>query len=271
MSALIGASLLAGSALLSAPAQALSAEAIVDKLAQVPVFVILNGEGQPLTVAAAEGGDEAAKVPVVFIDGATAETFLAQAQEEDQSAQVALVDLGTLYQETAAAAETPVPLAYFPITDELTAAVELQSNFQGVPLFIARQGEEGPYLTITQDGQASLPMFFSRDDLQTLLDQYTASNAEAADGIVIQVLSLEWLLDTMATNDDPELDTQLNQVRLFPSTEVLDYIRAQQQSGGQPAEGQPAEGAPTEGAPTEGQPAEGVPAEGQPAEAQPAQ
>ncbi|WP_277873644.1 MULTISPECIES: Tic22 family protein [Cyanophyceae] len=224
---LVSGSLLGGSLAMPLPATALGEEAIVDKLEQVPVFVILNSDGQPLT-AAAEVDDQEVKVPVVFIDGEAAEEFLTRAQEEDPSAEVALVDLGTLYQETVLGDEEKVPLLYLPIGDELDTAIALQSNFQGVPLFIARQGADGPYLTINQDGQASLPMFFSRDDLQTLLDRYSESNAEAADDIVVQVLSLEWLLATMTSNSDPELDAQLQQVRLFPSTEVLNYIRAQE-------------------------------------------
>jgi hypothetical protein len=172
---------------------------------------------------------------VVFIDGETAETFLAGAQAEDGSAQVALVDLGTLYEETILDDEAPTPLLYFPIDEEVEAATTLEANFRGVPLFIARQGTDGPYLTINENGEASLPMFFSRDDLQTLLDRYAETNADAVDDISVQVLSLEWLLNAMVENDDPELDAQLEQIRLFPSTDVLDYIRSQQQgaTGGQ--------------------------------------
>lgn len=226
-SAIVSGTVLASSWLSPLPAEALSEEVIVDKLEQVPVFIILNSEGQPLT-AAAEANNQEVNVPVVFIDGETAETFLAQAQAEDQSATIALVDLGTLYQETHFSSESSTPLLYFPIVEELDAAMDMAENFQGVPLFIARQGESGPYLTITQEGEASLPMFFSRDDLQVLLDRYAETDAEAAREIVVQVLSLEWLLATMATNDDPELDAQLEQVRLFPSTDVLNYIRSQQ-------------------------------------------
>lgn len=226
LGALAGGSFLGASWLLPQAAYALTDEQIVDKLEQVPVFIILNADGQPLTVAAERDSTEI-KVPVVFLDGQTAETFLAQAQSEDDSAQVALVDLGTLYQETNLGENPDTPLLYFPIDEELTTAVALQANFQGVPLFIARQGEEGPYLTITQDGSTLLPMFFSRDDLQTLLDRYAETNADAASDITVQVLSLEWLLAAMADNSDPALDEQLDQIRLFPSTEVLDYIRSQ--------------------------------------------
>lgn len=227
LTALISGSLLGGGLVMPLPADALEPEAIVDKLEQVPVFIILNSEGQPLT-AAAEVDDQEVKVPVVFIDGAAAQEFLVRAQEEDPSAEVSLVDLGTLYQETVLSPDAKVPLLYLPIGDELDAALALQSNFQGVPLFMARQGADGPYLTINQDGQASLPLFFSRDDLQTLLDRYQETNAAEAENVVVQVMSLEWLLATMTSSEDPALDAQLQQVRLFPSTEVLDYIRDQQ-------------------------------------------
>jgi nickel transport protein len=227
LTTLVSGSLLGGGLLMPLPAEALGPEAIVSKLEQVPVFIILNADGQPLT-AAAEVDSEEVKVPVVFIDGEAAQEFLTRAQEEDPSAEVALVDLGTLYQETVLSSEEQVPLLYLPIGSELDAALELQANFQGVPLFMAREGAEGPYLTINQDGQASLPLFFSRDDLQTLLDRYQETNADAADDIVVQVMSLEWLLATMTDSSDPALDAQLEQVRLFPSTDVLEYIRSQE-------------------------------------------
>jgi hypothetical protein len=227
MGALVGGSLLGLPLLAPTPAEALSEDEIVGMLEQVPVFLILNSDGQPLT-ASAEQASEEIKVPVVFIDGETAEDFLEDAQTEDSSAQVVVVDLGTLFQETILNAESTTPLLYFPTSEEVSTATELEANFQGVPLFMARQGLDGPYLTITQDGESSLPVFFSHDDLQTLLDAYEANNAEAADDITVQVLSLEWLIAVMAENDDPTLDDQLEKIRLFPSTDVLNYIRAQQ-------------------------------------------
>jgi hypothetical protein len=235
LTALVSGSLLGGGLVMPLPADALSEEAIIDKLEQVPVFVILNADGQPLT-AAAQVNNQEVKAPVVFIDGAAADEFLSRARQEDPSATVALLDLGTLYQETVLNDTEQVPLLYLPNGDELEAAMQLQSNFQGVPLFIARQGADGPYLTINQNGESSLPMFFSRSDLQTLLNRYRQNNAQAANNIVIQVLSLEWLLGMMVASNDPELDNQLEQVRLFPSTEVLEYIRSQQRNG-QPQSG----------------------------------
>lgn len=210
------------------PAQALTEQEIISKLEQVPVFLILNSEGRPLTAAATSGDDEV-KVPVVFTDNDTAEDFLADAREQDAEAQVAPIDLGTLYQETQAEENVPPSLLYFPNEEELEAAVSISEDFQGVPLFLARQGEAGPYLTITQDDETFLPMFFSQDDLQALLDRYSTENPDESEDIQVQVLPLEWLIQVMAANDDPELDEQLSQVQLIPSTEVIEYLRSQPQ------------------------------------------
>lgn len=216
------------------PADALTEQEIVGKLERVPVFLIVNAEGQPLTASATNREtEEEVKVPVVFTDATTAEDFLNQAREQDSDAKVALIDLGTLYEESANDDGTPSPLLYYPDEQEREAAASIQTNFQGVPLFLARQGAEGPYLTITQDGETTLPLFFSRDDLQTLLDRYTQENPSESGDISVEVLSLEWLLENMAANDDPQLDEQLSRIRLFPSSDVLQYIRSQQNAAPQ--------------------------------------
>lgn len=214
----------------SLPAAALTEEQIIGKLEQVPVFLILNSDGQPLTASATGENEAEVKVPVVFLDNETAETFLSRAQEEDAEAGLALIDLGTLFQETQSP-EGPAPLMYFPEEDELAAAATIQADFRGVPLFFARRGEDGPYLTLTLDnGEASLPMFFSRSDLQVLLDRYTEENPGEATAIAVEVMSLEWLLAAMSSNDDPDLNEQLDQVRLFPSSEVLQYLQSLQEA-----------------------------------------
>lgn len=224
-------------------AQALPEDQIVNKLQQVPVFLIVNGQGQPLT-ASASANEQEVKVPVVFLDSQAAEDFLGRAREQDTNATIALIDLGTLFQEAESPeAGTPPPLMYFPDEQELTAATSIQDDFRGVPLFFARKGADGPYLTITQDGQSSLPMFFSRADLQTLLDRYSQENPADAGQVAVEVLSLEWLLAAMSTTGDAELDSQLGQIRLFPSSEVVELLRSQQEQaapgGAAPAPARP--------------------------------
>lgn len=219
-----------GGGSLAVPALAMTQEEIINKLQTVPVFLIVNSDGQPLTAAATveENGGTEVKIPVVFTDVDTAEDFLAQAQEQDQEARVVLVDLGTLFQEVETPDDAPPPLLYLPDEQELAEATEIRSDFQGVPLFLARQGEDGPYLSITMNGESSLPVFFSRDDLQILLDRYRQDNPDDSAAISVEVLSLEWLIAAMASNQDPELDAQLGQIQLFPSTEMTEYIQGLQ-------------------------------------------
>lgn len=77
-------------------------------------------------------------------------------------------------------------------------------------------------------------MFFSREDLQTYVDWVFEDNPAGAEEIVVEVVSLEWLLTTMASSEDQALDEQLSQVRLFPATDVLEFIETIRTQQGQP-------------------------------------
>ncbi|NJL46834.1 MAG: hypothetical protein HC929_04165 [Leptolyngbyaceae cyanobacterium SM2_5_2] len=221
-------------------ALALTDEEIASKLTQIPVFMILDAQGEHLK--AVSQTDEDVQAPVVFLDGETAAGVLAQVQEGGQEAQIEVVDLATVYRESADGEES-TPLLYFPIRNELAAAVEIEPEFQGVPLFIPRRGETNAYLPFVQGEEVSLPMFFSREDLQTYVDWVFESDPAGAEEIVVEVVSLEWLLAAMASSENQEMDEQLSQVRLFPSSDVLEFINTirEQQSGG--AEGNSGEAA----------------------------
>lgn len=211
-------------------AWALTADQIASKLTQIPVFMILDANGERLK--AVSESDDNVQAPVVFLDGETAANVLAQVEAGGQDAQIEVVDLASVYQDVADA-EGMAPLLYFPIRDEVAVAVEIQPEFQGVPLFIPRRGEENAYLPFVQGDEISLPMFFSREDLQTYVDWVFEDNPAGAEDIVVEVVSLEWLLASMAASEDTTTDNQFSQVRLFPSSDVLEFIdtiREQQQS-----------------------------------------
>lgn len=211
-------------------AWALTADQIASKLTQIPVFMILDANGEHLK--AVSESDENIQAPVVFLDGQTAASVLAQVEADGQQAQIEVVDLASVYQDMANA-DGVAPLLYFPIRDEVAEAVEIQPEFQGVPLFIPRRGEANAYLPFVQGDEISLPMFFSREDLQTYVDWVFEEDPAGAEDIVVEVVSLEWLLASMAASEDTTTDNQFSQVRLFPSTDVLEFIdmvREQQQS-----------------------------------------
>jgi nickel transport protein len=202
-------------------AWALTAEQIAERLAQIPVFMILDAQGEHLK--AVSQTDEAVQAPVVFLDGPTAAAVLSQVEEGGQEAQIEVVDLGSIYREVANS-DGVAPLLYFPIRNEIEVAVTIEPEFQGVPLFIPRRGDSNAYLPFVQGDEVSLPMFFSREDLQTYIDWVFEDNPAGAEEIVVEVVSLEWLLAAMAASEDSDADNQFSQVRLFPSTDVLEFI-----------------------------------------------
>ncbi|HIK45996.1 MAG TPA: hypothetical protein IGR64_14105 [Leptolyngbyaceae cyanobacterium M65_K2018_010] len=214
---------------------ALTSEEIAAKLNQIPVFVVMDEQGEPLK---AVSEDENVQATIVFLDGETAAAVLTQVEAEGQQAKIEVVDLGSVYREAATGNRNEVPpLLYFPIRGELAEAVELQPEFQGVPLFIPRRGETNSYLPFVQGDEVSLPMFFSREDLQSYVDWVFEGNPTGAAEIQVEVVSLEWLLSAMATSNDQTMEEQLSQVRLFPSSDVLEFIttirnRQTQSSGG---------------------------------------
>ncbi|MEB3314338.1 MAG: Tic22 family protein [Cyanobacteriota bacterium] len=214
------------------PALAMTTTEIAAELNQVPVFLIRDAEGEHLK--AVSEADPNLQAPLVFLDGQSAAGVLQQIEAEGQEAKIEVVDLGTVYQQSAADG-TAGPLLYWPIRAELEAATALQPNFQGVPLFVPRRGQTESYLPFIQGEEVSLPMFFSRQDLQTYVNWVFEDNPAGAQEIVVEVRSLEWLLATMASTTDQSMSQQLEQVKLFPSTEVLRFLESvRTQQGSQP-------------------------------------
>lgn len=214
-------------------AWALTAEQIASKLTQIPVFMILDAQGEHLKAVSSD--DPNIQAPVVFLDGPTAAAVLNQVEAEGQDAQIEIVDLASIYRSMADSSGQ-APLLYFPIRSEVAVAVELEPEFRGVPLFVPRRANSNAYLPFVQGNEVSLPMFFSREDLQTYVDWVFEDNPAGAEDIEVEVMSLEWLLTAMAASEDTTANNQFNQVRLFPSSEVLDFIKTiRQQQQPQPS------------------------------------
>lgn len=232
----LGTSLL--SATLAAPgaAWALTQEQVAEKLSNVPVFVLGNESGLILISSVAEEGESAEPSPslYVFMTEQDAETFLSRANEANPEfapdARVGLTNLEKLYQETQA--DDSLQVIYVPEQDEATQAAALETNYQGgVPLFFARF-EDGSLAPVQQDnGETIFPMFFSRADLDSLLNDLAERNPEARAAISVGVLPLEAMLVEMQTSEDDSL----NQIRLLPDSETINSIQNQSAPQGAPA------------------------------------
>ncbi|MEO0532319.1 MAG: Tic22 family protein [Cyanobacteria bacterium P01_A01_bin.123] len=200
------------------PALALPPAEIVQILSTVPVFIIVNGEGAPLTTAQSQNGQQSERL-VVFIYGSDAEAYLAN-QDSLAEARVASVWLSDLYERTQTQNSGGSAFAYIPNGAAVEAANELDEEFErGVPLFVARQ--DSGYLFVRQEDEQRVPMFFSRADLQNLLDRLEQSSPEAAAAVFVDVIPLENVIRAMESDDA----AALSQIRLFPASEVIDYLQ----------------------------------------------
>jgi len=219
---------IAGSALMiSEPALALSEQQILEKLARVPVFLIVNGDGQSLTASVDTTEEEDVEVPIVFLNSTEAENFLTQAETEGSAiaadAQIAILPLRDVYAEASSQLDSPNSLFYDPSASSVHQASQIaEQEIQGVPLYAAVDLEREQYLLT---GENTLPMFFSLADLQTQVSALVESNPEIQDAIGVEVTTLETILGNMAA-DDPEIDQVLELVQFVPASQTMQYLES---------------------------------------------
>ncbi|MGI0485290.1 Tic22 family protein [Pantanalinema rosaneae CENA516] len=223
---------------------ALTQEQIMKKLGPVPVFTIANPQGAPLV--AAPNGQNGQSVAGVFISQKDAQAFLdglkTKNPELAKGVKVVPVSLAEVYKLDQDNQGKPQGLdfAYVPSQQQVNSAVALlkQSGqqvqqFNGTPLFVARGGAEKGYLTIQQGNQSVIPMFFKKEELQSLLDRFKQQQPNLANSLEIQVLNLEGLMEVLKTKNDPQLD----QIVLIPPQESIEFVRSMM--GNQPGQARP--------------------------------
>jgi hypothetical protein len=209
------------------PALALSEEDILEKLESIPVFLIVNGDGQSLTASVGETEEEQVQVPLVFINSTEAEDFLTEAAEEGaaiaEEAQLAILSLDEVYSEASSQLDSPDTLVYVPSVASVQQATEIaQQEFQGVPLYAAIDLDRGQYL-LTSDN--TLPMFFSLADLQNQVSALIDANPAIEESLGVEVTTLEGILRNMVASD-PAIDDFLELVQFVPSSQTLQYLES---------------------------------------------
>ncbi len=231
---------------------ALTQEQVMERLRSVPVFTLANNEGSPLLAVPTEG-ENRNPIASVFMSREDAQTFLNNLKTRDpqtaEGIQVIPIPLAKIYEyevtQRSRSETEQLRFAFIPEQQQIDAAKTLlqqsgqnSEQFQGVPLFVARSGgNQGGYLTINQDNQQVIPMFFDRTELQALLDRLKEVQPELANGVQVQVVNLEGVIQTLQNSNNEEL----NRILLVPSQASRDYIRSLQQNQGQGSQpqGQP--------------------------------
>lgn len=233
-----------------APVIALTQQQIKEKLDDVPVWLITNPQGLPLSrqIPAGQNGQKPATVTGVYMSRQEAQAFISNLQktasqdpkmaEMVKSLRPTAVPLGSIYQqleETKNKADRLV-FAFKPVDAEIKAATDLLrasgqevQQFRSIPLFMVRFAPDKGYVPIKlgQQGKEYIPMFLSKKDADQLLSQVKPKFPQAD----IQVVDVDGVLQTMKEKND----AWLNQVVFFPSQEAREYLLklSQQQGGGQ--------------------------------------
>lgn len=204
---------------------ALPQEAIVQKLRPIPVFTIADSQGAPLIAS----NDENARVAGVFISKQDANGFVEKLKKDNpelgQQVQVIPVSLGEIFElsEANAKEKDPVIFAYVPTQSQVEQAKKLNAQYQsGVPLFVAKAGDDQGYLTIKQNDQEVIPFFFDQQQVQQLVDNFKKAQPDLASTIKIDVVILEAVLEAFKEGNDE----MLTKIVLWPSKESIDFLRA---------------------------------------------
>jgi nickel transport protein len=215
----------AATCLLAAPnsALALTEQQILEKLNSIPVFLIVNDEGQSLT-ASVTNDEQELQVPIVFIDSAEAERFINDNQQAEiaDDAQIAILPLSDVYAEANQQLEGGEALVYVPSSQSVNQASQIvNQEIQGVPLYAAVDLENDRYLLT---GDNTLPMFFSLQDLHSQVSTLVTSNPGIEDSIGVEVTTFETILGNMAS-DNPEADPVMELIQFVPSSQTLQYVQ----------------------------------------------
>lgn len=236
---LVGTTLLGSVAAINVPALALSEKQIKEKLDSVPVYLITNEQGLPLSRnLPAQNGKKGNSVTGVYMSRQEALAFiqgLRNAKNKNpkleamaKKLQVTAVPLGVIYQQLQQSKNKPNRLlfAFKPVDREIKGALTLLrangqkiDRFKSVPVFAVRFAPDKGYVPI-QAGpkkEQMIPLFLSKKDAQDLLNKVKPQFSTAD----IQVIDVDGVIKTLKDKNDP----WLTKVVLVPSPESRAYIR----------------------------------------------
>lgn len=239
---IMGSTLLSPSPIGNMSALALPEPQILEKLEFVPVFTIADAQGLPLVTSGTKQGQTTPiSVGLIFISQRDAQSFInrelkANNPQLASTARVIPLSLGKIYQLSQANKDKPNELQfdYIPAPQQVESAKTLLKQagqkapeFNGVPLFYAKVGNENGVLTFQQGQKEVIPFFFNKEELQAEVERFKQQQPTVTLPIKIEVVNLEGVLEALRTKNDPFL----SQMMLVPSWESLDFVRSLQPAG----------------------------------------
>ncbi len=216
-------------------ALALSEDQLLDKFAEVPVFVVADRAGGYVTSVVDLPNDGVGNVALlrVFFNEPDAVAFVDQVRQDDPrfnpGGSVGVIDLASVHRLAREDREFPLKLIFIPAADDLEAARALDSGFGGntssslVPLF-ALQDAAGNYVSLSVDNESEesiFSMFFSKQDADSVLNSIQASNPEVGQ-VNVGVVSLADLSSNVLNSDNEAFE----RIRFLPDSEVINHIQS---------------------------------------------
>ncbi|MBV5257830.1 hypothetical protein FLX56_05260 [Synechococcus moorigangaii CMS01] len=241
---------------------ALPEATIVEKLRPIPMYMLINDEGQPIFATVTDQSGNESGVTGVFVSLADAENLVNSRQTESKrlleeerakanadpqvvaelEAQAALweeanilpIGLDKIYQFAQSEEAKELTFKFLPTMAQLDAAAQVtqQEDFPGVPLFflsIQEKDENGQdvvsFPTLADDdddGSGEIPVFF---EVQPILEQLDDFPDEEA--LSINVMPLEVFIAKLLDEDLPAEEQEfLEAMTLIPSQESAELIQS---------------------------------------------
>ncbi|MEM7727116.1 MAG: Tic22 family protein [Cyanobacteria bacterium P01_A01_bin.45] len=237
---LIGSTLLATVASGTFPVVALPESEVVGTLNEVPVFMVTNKNGVPLSrpIPAKKGEQGSKAITGVYMSRQEAQTFVSQLQstktKDPKQAQmfkeltVTAVPLGLIYKQlqNTKNQQNRLLFAFKPVDKEVQGAMELLrkngqkvEKMESVPLFFVRFAPDKGYVSIKpkEGNKEFIPAFTSKQDAIGLLNQVKPKYKQAD----IQVADIDGVIKVLKEKDDE----WLKQVTIVPSPESRKFIQ----------------------------------------------
>ncbi|NEO68623.1 Tic22 family protein [Moorena sp. SIO3H5] len=220
-------------------ALALTEEQITEKLRPVPVFAVTDNAGSPLVASIPDQQDQKKTTSVagVFISQEDANAFVQRLKQENpelgNKVKVVPVSLGEVHEQNQKnrTVANGLNFAYIPNQQQVKQAQAIwnqngqeEKPFQGVPLFVAKEASNSGYLTIQQNGVSSIPFFFNKEQLQSIVNRYKQQDPNSQ--VKIEVVPLEGVIQTLQKSNDQ----QLEKIVLVPSQESLKFLQSLSQN-----------------------------------------
>ncbi|WP_107667689.1 Tic22 family protein [Cyanothece sp. BG0011] len=211
------------------PVVALPQGEIIEFLSGVPVYSLLDRQGLPIGRQLEDGSI----ITPVFMSRREAQAFLRELTEIDSqtanSYRIQILPLSRIYEiaRETSTASTRLFLDYIPSGTELQRARELvqqkgQKYPGDVPLYVAKIESDQSYLTIKQEDEEVVPIFFEKATIDRWIATVTQTRPELGQDVSINVISLSSLIANLENNDN----ALLRSLRFWPSQEMMKIIRS---------------------------------------------